>query len=185
MIENEDLTIYFGSSEPIAEPSHSPDELKKLDDLGMIGKRTLESKGFYVRIASPAQAGPRRERGNVVVLVVEDDKDTATVIQKVLETAGYRTRHARTRAEIVAGISALPAPDLVILDVTLPDVDGFDVLNRMRQHHRFRPIPVLMFTGHCQRRDVTKGLALGADGYLTKPAAPSALLDAVNSIVGS
>jgi DNA-binding response OmpR family regulator len=65
----------------------------------------------------------------------------------------------------------------------LPDVNGFDVLNRMRQHATLKDIPVLMLTSLSERKDITRGLALGANGYVTKPALPSTLIDAVQAIV--
>jgi len=75
-------------------------------------------------------------------------------------------------------------PDLVLLDVLLPDVNGFDVLNRIRQHAALRQLPVLMLTSLSDRMNIAKGLGLGADGYLTKPAQPSTLIDAIQALVG-
>jgi putative two-component system response regulator len=105
------------------------------------------------------------------------------LIEAVLHKFGYPTRRARNREEIARGLAAKPTPNLVLLDVMLPDVNGFDVLNRMRQHSALKDIPVLMLTSLSERKDITRGLALGASGYLTKPALPSTLIDAVQAIV--
>jgi len=66
----------------------------------------------------------------------------------------------------------------------MPEVNGFDVLNRIRQHPALQKIPVLMLTALAERKDVTRGLTLGADGYITKPVLPSVLLKAVEAAVG-
>ena len=65
----------------------------------------------------------------------------------------------------------------------MPDANGFDILNRIRQHSQLKQIPVLMLTSLSDRADIARGLALGADGYVTKPALPSTLIDAVQAIV--
>jgi putative two-component system response regulator len=96
---------------------------------------------------------------------------------------GYPTRRARNREDIARGLATQPTPDLVLLDVLLPDVNGFDVLNRMRHHVALRSIPVLLLTSLSERKDIAKGLLLGANGYITKPALPSTLIDAVQAIV--
>jgi DNA-binding response OmpR family regulator len=115
---------------------------------------------------------------------VEDDEGTAGVILKVLGTSGYNTRHARDLSEIVAELGREPLPDVILLDVMLPNVNGFDVLNKIRWHPKLKSIPVIMLTSLSERSDIVKGLCYGADGYLTKPALPSTLLDAVQAISG-
>jgi two-component system, OmpR family, response regulator len=157
--------------------------LRRIDALGMIGEASLKTSGFYARVVSVERRGRPRTPGETVVLVVEDDQTTGAVIEAVLRKFGYRTRHARNRAEIGAGLAAKPMPDLILLDVLLPDVNGFDVLNRIRQHAAVRHLPVLMLTSLSDRNDIAKGLGLGADGYLTKPAQPSTLIEAIQALV--
>ena len=77
-----------------------------------------------------------------------------------------------------------PLPHLVLLDVLMPEVSGFDVLNRIRKHPALQRIPVLLLTALADRKDVARGLTLGADGYITKPVLPSVLLKAVEAAVG-
>jgi len=117
------------------------------------------------------------------VLIVEDDDGTALVIEKALHTLGCQTRRARNRLEIAEALGK-PFPHLVLLDVMLPDANGFDVLNRIRQHPKLQHIPVMMLTSLGERKDVTRGLMLGANGYITKPVLPSTLLEAVEAVVG-
>jgi two-component system OmpR family response regulator len=72
----------------------------------------------------------------------------------------------------------------VLLDVRLPDANGFDILLRMKQHPALKSIPVIMLTGEATRESVMRGLAGGADGYVTKPFELAILLNAVRSVLG-
>ena len=81
------------------------------------------------------------------------------------------------------GLGGKPYPHLVLLDVMLPDANGFDVLNRIRQHPVLQNTPVLMVTSLGEREDVVRGLTLGASGYITKPVKPSVLMQAVESVL--
>jgi CheY-like chemotaxis protein len=176
-----DFTQHFDQGHKVPEPSHSAQEMKHIDDLGVIGETALKDKGFYARIISAVPAGRPRTPHETRVLVVEDNEATALVITKVLSKMGYPVRVARNRGELARELAALP--DLILLDVMLPDINGFDVLNRVRQHPKLSHIPVLMLTSLSERSDIAKGLALGASGYVTKPALPSTLIDAVQAIV--
>ena len=181
--EELDFTTHFSSGYSVPEPQHSTEALERIDDLGVIGESALKTSGFYARIIAAAPSGRSRAPEETNVLVVEDDEGTALVIVKVLEKLGYPTRRASNRGEIVAALASKPIPDLILLDVMLPDVNGFDVLNRIRQHPKLEKIPVLMLTSLSSRKDIAKGLAYGADGYVTKPALPSTLIDAVQAII--
>jgi len=75
-------------------------------------------------------------------------------------------------------------PDLILLDLGLPDADGLQILSRLRAHPRFVRMPVIMMTGKAEASDVKAGLAAGADGYIGKPFKMSALMAAVNLVLG-
>jgi DNA-binding response OmpR family regulator len=75
--------------------------------------------------------------------------------------------------------------DLVLLDVVLPDADGMQILRQLRGHPRFARLPVIMMTGKSAAEDVLQGLAAGADGYVTKPFKVSAMVGAVNIVLGN
>jgi len=100
-----------------------------------------------------------------------------------MQMEGYEMRFAGNREEITAALR-LGKPDLVLLDVTLPDADGFDVLVRMRQHPVLKTIPVIMMTAKASREAVLKGLAAGATGYITKPFDVDVIVLAVKSVLG-
>jgi CheY-like chemotaxis protein len=178
-----DFAGHFSPDTTLPEPAHTPQQLQEIDDLGSIGAAALKDQGFYARIVTA------RTRGGSLpahphVLVVEDDPGTSMVIVKALENYGYQPRTARDRAGIAKALSAPPLPDLILLDVMLLDINGFDVLNRMRQHRATQGIPIIMLTSLSETGDIARGLALGADAYLTKPLLPSTLLDAIQAVLG-
>jgi two-component system OmpR family response regulator len=115
-------------------------------------------------------AGSRVER----LLVVDDEPTLAELLSATLRFAGFAVTSAATGAEALAAAEREP-PDLVLLDVSLPDMDGFDVIRRLRQ--RTRPpigaraghVPVLFLTARDGTEDKVKGLGLGGDDYVTKP----------------
>jgi CheY-like chemotaxis protein len=181
---NLDFASHFSTEKVLPEPSHSPQELKEIDDLGSIGAATLKDQGFYARIVSARSRGAENLPLNAVVLVVEDDPGTSMVIVKALETYGYRPRKAHDRQSIARALAELPRPDLILLDVMLPDINGFDVLNRIRRHPAIQSVPVIMLTSLSETGDIARGLSLGADAYLSKPLLPSTLLDAVQAVLG-
>jgi two-component system OmpR family response regulator len=145
----------------------------------------LQQQGYFVRIARRAKTREKPEAaGGLAVLVIEDETHLAKLLTHVLKSEGFSVRTAKDRAEIVADIRRGPRPDLVLLDVSLPDIDGFDVLLKMRQHPGLKTVPVVMLTAKATRDAVLKGLAGGADGYITKPFEIDVLIKAVNVVLG-
>jgi DNA-binding response OmpR family regulator len=118
------------------------------------------------------------------VLVVEDDSTLLKLLGEILGTAGFDVRFARNREELGAELNRKPRPDIALLDLTLPDMDGFEVLEKMRGHPSLAELPVIIMTGRSQAHHMTRGLALGADGYVTKPFKISAMVNAVNTVLG-
>ena len=145
----------------------------------------LHEKGYSVRIARRAKHARKAERERVLsVLVIEDEPHLAGLLKHVLASDGFEVRMAKNRDEIVTEFRRPPIPDLVLLDVVLPDANGFDVLARMRQHPALRNVPVVMLTSQATRDAVLKGLTGGADGYITKPFRVDALEKAVAAVLG-
>lgn len=105
------------------------------------------------------------------LLVVDDEATVRDLLSAALRFAGFRVGSAATGAEAVAAAAEDP-PDLVLLDVMLPDLDGFEVVRRLReqrQESRGGPVPVLFLTARDGQVDKVTGLSLGADDYVTKP----------------
>ncbi|MFC5497924.1 response regulator transcription factor [Caenimonas terrae] len=147
------------------------------------GVSSLRSSGFYVEIARERSLA-RPPGGVLTAIVVEDEPTLARFIQSYLAFEGFQVRLASNRSEIVAEFSKPPVPDLILLDVLLPDADGFDILSRVRQHKALSQVPVVMLTGKATREAVLKGMAGGADGYVTKPFEAESLLRVVRAVVG-
>ena len=145
----------------------------------------LQQQGYVVRIARRSGARKKPEENRILsVLVVEDDPHLAGMLKAVLANEGFGVRTAKDRDEIVAAFRQGPRPDLVLLDVMLPDTDGFEVLLKMRQHPGLKDVPVVMLTAKATRDAVLKGLASGANGYITKPFEIEVLVTAVNVVLG-
>jgi len=146
---------------------------------------SLQRKGFFVQIAWARTDVRLPAPGETLsVLVVEDDPVLAGFLESYLKLSGMRVRVAGDRAGIAAALAVQPLPHLVLLDVVLPDADGFDVLLRLRQHPVHKSMAVVMLTGKATRQAVIKGLVAGADGYLTKPFEPEQVMRAVQTVLG-
>lgn len=109
------------------------------------------------------------------VLIVDDEANIVISLEFLMEQAGYAVEIARSGDEALVKIDQF-APDLVLLDVMLPGVNGFDILQRVRQEPRHSRMAVIMLTAKGRDVEVTKGLALGANAYITKPFSTRELL---------
>ena len=180
-----DFTRHFSAAYTVPEPVTTAEAARDIDKLGMIGESALRDTGFFSRIVVENATPTRKllDPTKIRILVVEDDDGTALVTEKALQSYGCQTRRARNRAEIAAALAEKPLPHLVLLDVMLPDANGFDVLNRIRQHPALKDLRVMMLTSMGERKDVARGLALGANGYITKPVLPSILLTAIETVI--
>ena len=182
-MSDDDLDFTRPPKHPVAPPSPEKVASAKREATG-VGPELARS-GVY--ISKSRQAMQRREPCNgerFLVFVVEDDRDMTNLVSEVLASEGFLTRTARNRNEINVEFNRPPMPDLVLLDVTLPDADGFQILERIRGNPRIAKIPVVMLTGKSEEADIARGLALGADGYVTKPFRASGLTSAVKAVLG-
>ena len=150
-----------------------------------VGAPQLDASGFYVSIARHSAARVPPKNGlNYVLLAVEDDETLGQLLVDTFTLAGFEVRRASNRAEINAELGRKPGADLVLLDIVLPDANGLQVLQRIREHPRLADLPVIMMTGKSAPEDVEAGLAAGADGYVSKPFQMNGLVKAVNSVLG-
>jgi DNA-binding response OmpR family regulator len=113
------------------------------------------------------------------VLVVEDELPTARMIKATLESAGYEVAQAFDGSAALEMVEQ-EQPDLILLDIRLPNVDGWEVLRTLRARPATEFTPVIVLTALSDNRHVAKGWTLGTDCYLTKPFKPDALLAMVN-----
>jgi two-component system alkaline phosphatase synthesis response regulator PhoP len=116
------------------------------------------------------------------ILVVEDENDILEVIQYNLAREGYKVTCTRDGDQGLTRIKR-DAPDLVILDLMLPGLDGIEVCRRIKQDPITNGIPVIMVTAKSEESDVILGLGVGADDYLTKPFSPKELVARVKTVL--
>ncbi len=117
------------------------------------------------------------------VLVVDDEPNIVLSLEFLLKQAGYEVRIARSGEEAVKAVAA-HAPELIILDVMLPTLDGFHVCETIRADPKLRAVRILMLTAKSRDVEREKALALGADDYITKPFSTRELVERVKSILG-
>jgi two-component system phosphate regulon response regulator PhoB len=116
------------------------------------------------------------------VLVVDDEPDIVALVAYHLAKAGYRVSTAATGPDALRAARE-ERPALVVLDLMLPGMSGFDVLEKLRAHDATREVAVLMLTARKEEPDRIRGLTLGADDYLTKPFSPAELILRVGAIL--
>ena len=112
------------------------------------------------------------------VLVVEDNEKNMKLFRDVLLATGYRTLEATTGGQAVE-LAAEHAPDLVLMDIRLPDIDGVEALKRLRADERTASVSVLALTAQAMHGDRERFLAAGFDGYIAKPVDVLELVDTV------
>jgi two-component system phosphate regulon response regulator PhoB len=130
-------------------------------------------------MSAEAQFMPRNHKK---ILVVEDEKDLADLMTYNLKRNGYDVL-ATDNGNDALEITAKQAPDLVLLDLMLPGIDGTEVARRLRSDSRTAGIPIIMVTAKSEETDVIVGLTLGADDYITKPFSTKILLARVATIL--
>jgi len=116
------------------------------------------------------------------VLVVEDEPDILEVIEHNLRREGYRVLTAADGSEGLR-LARRDAPDLVLLDVMLPGLDGVEVCRRLKEDPLTRPIPIIMVTARGDESDVVLGLGVGADDYVAKPFSPRELTARIKAVL--
>jgi excisionase family DNA binding protein len=127
------------------------------------------------------RSGPGRGRTGPLVLVVDDDPGVRQVVRANLEAEGYAVREAGSADEGLASLEEEP-PDLLLLDVMMPEVDGWEMLRRVQERFGLGAIPVLVFSGTVEERTVADATARGARGFLGKPFDLQQLIDQAKQI---
>jgi DNA-binding response OmpR family regulator len=125
------------------------------------------------------QNGPLPTRSRRTILVVDDEPRIRDSVRMNLELDGYQVFEA-TNGQVALDAVRLRLPDLVIMDVMMPEMDGFEALRELR---KFSTVPVILLTVKADERDVVRGLELGADDYIAKPFSPSVLLSRLKAVL--
>ncbi len=110
-----------------------------------------------------------------VVLVVDDAPANLAILSEILKST-YQVRAAKSGALALKIAHAPRPPDIILLDVEMPEMDGYEVCEKLKADETTRSIPVLFVTGHTQPEQEARGLALGAVGYISKPVEPAVVL---------
>ena len=119
---------------------------------------------------------------NYVILVVEDNERNLKLVRDVLEYAGYDVRVARTGEDGIS-LAASEPPDLVLMDLQLPGIDGMEALRRLRGSPRTAGIPVVAVTAQAMKQDRERALEAGFNGYIEKPISVRAFPDQVRGFL--
>ena len=109
------------------------------------------------------------------ILVVEDQEDNRQILRDLLGNAGYALIEAESGEEALAAIGA-QRPDLILMDIQLPVMDGYEATRRIRSDPEFKAVPIIAVTSYALAGDEAKALAAGCTAYITKPFSPRALL---------
>ncbi len=116
------------------------------------------------------------------ILVVEDQEDNRRILRDLLTSAGYELIEAVTGEDGVA-LAERERPDLILMDIQLPGVDGYEATRRIKANPALRAIPIIAVTSYALSGDDQKALAAGCDAYVTKPFSPRALLAKIREYV--
>jgi len=144
----------------------------------------LQRKGVYLA-ADRLKHRPAslKTPTDVTVLIVEDDPDQLILADLRVKLAGFVVRTADSAKALHDALAAHGAPGVLLLDINLPDGDGFDILASLRSHPAHALLPIVMLTVRDDPNDIRRGLTLGADGYITKPYSKQLLADTLRQVL--
>lgn len=114
------------------------------------------------------------------ILIVEDNEDSRELVVKVLKNKGYQTIEAADGEEALEKAAA-EKPDLVLLDISIPKIDGYEVAKRLKSNEELKDIPIVALTAHAMKGDREKVILAGFEGYISKPVNVRELPDQVRS----
>jgi CheY-like chemotaxis protein len=178
----EDFT-FSGLRVPLLPPLADEDS-KRLARSTVIAGATLLRSGSFLADERIANLPPLDKKpADTVILLVEDDPDQLALAELRLTMAGYQVRSADRAKGLSKALREQERPDLLLLDVMLPDGNGFDLLAQLRARPEFATLPIVLLTVKAELADIRKGLALGADGYITKPYSKNQLAEVIGRVL--
>jgi len=102
------------------------------------------------------------------ILIVDDNQDSRELVSKILKSRGYRTIEAIDGEEALEKAMS-EKPDLILMDISIPKIDGYEVTKRLKSTEEFKYIPIVALTAHAMKGDRAKALEAGCEGYISKP----------------
>ena len=178
-----DFTDLFNAKQAKAAPLTAEDR-KQVERQAAAAAAALGDKGAFLaqeRLKNRAPLG--KAPADISVLIVEDDPDQAAIANLRVTMGGYKVRLAADQKALRDEFSAGRVPDIILLDVRLPDGDGFEILEKIRRHPRLTLLPVVMLTAITGKENVRRGLEIGADAYVTKPYSKNIVVDTIRSVL--
>lgn len=173
--KDHDLTLPSDSDVRVVELD--PEESVRAWAAAKRGAKALEDTGYFTNRVHPLLSAR-----SASVLLVEDDPHVAQLVVLLLQAEGFTVTHVASGKAVVFTLRDL-VPDLIILDVMLPDTTGFKILAALRANLNYQSTPVIMVTSQTAAADVMNGLRGGADGYIFKPFKPDALLKSIRQVL--
>lgn len=144
------------------------------------GSRELVQQGFYATAHIDPDGNITHDRN---VLIVEDDPSIAMLMRTYLAKRGFNVKVVADGQEALQTLDEKPTPHLVLLDVNLPNITGFDILAYIRDSSELKSLPAIMVTAQVSDADVLRGLRGGADGYIFKPFQWTAFYDCIKRVL--
>jgi two-component system, OmpR family, phosphate regulon response regulator PhoB len=178
-----DEITFSGGALPLQAPLTDEDR-KRLARTTVIGGATLVRSGCFLADERIANLPPlAKSPAETIVLLVEDDPDQMALAELRLTMAGYQVRSVDRARALSRYLREKPRPDLLLLDVMLPDGNGFDILAQLRGRPEFATLPIVLLTVKAELVHIRNGLALGADGYITKPYSKNQLVEVLRRVL--
>ncbi len=110
----------------------------------------------------------KKEKTNIKIMVVDDNQDSRELVLKILKAKGYVIVEAIDGEEALEKVP-VERPDLILMDISLPKIDGYEVTRRLKNQEIFKDIPIIALTAHAMKGDREKALEAGCEGYIPKP----------------
>ena len=185
VVQDEDFfDLDFTKPSALPAAAVSPEDAQLIEAQAKSAESALAKAGAWIAEDRLVNRPPLiRVPAEATVLVVEDDPDQLALADLRVSMAGYKVRVARNARELLDDLRTLPMPDILLLDVMLPDGNGFDILGKLRAHPKFALLPVAMLTAKDDPKEIAKGLGLGADAYITKPYSKNILADTISRVL--
>jgi len=143
--------------------------------------RTDSTQGMSVQ--GKAASDEKTEKDSKRILIVDDEQDIVTITSKLLKISGYEVIIANDGQEGLEKAKT-EKPDLIVLDLMLPKINGYKVCGLLKKDTRYAKTPVILFTAKARAEDIELGKKVGADAYITKPFEPEVLLSKIEELTG-
>ena len=165
------------------ETAFAADEALRFESELQSASQSVLKGGVYIPDRRLKRRIVAKAPSETVVLIVEDDPDQLALADLRVSMAGYQVWAAESAAALRETFATKQVPDILVLDVMLPDGDGFEILRDLRTDATYDGLPVILLTAKTDIDDILNGLKIGADAYLTKPYSQAVLAQAIEDVL--